>query len=60
MTRSASKQALLAERGAVPVVADALDADQVSEAVARARPEVIVHQLTAISAAYSLGERRAR
>lgn len=32
----------------MPVVADALDPDQVAEAVGRARPEVIVHQLTAI------------
>jgi nucleoside-diphosphate-sugar epimerase len=50
MTRSESKQAMLAELGAVPVVADALDPDQVAEAVAQARPEVIVHQLTAIGA----------
>src|ERR687886_749743 len=50
MTRSESKQAMLHELGAVPVVADALDPDQVAEAVARARPEVIVHQLTAIGA----------
>ena len=50
MTRSESKQALLHELGAVPVVADALDPDQVAEAVARARPEVIVHELTAIGA----------
>jgi nucleoside-diphosphate-sugar epimerase len=48
MTRSESKQALLDELGAVPVVADALDPDQVAEAVAMARPDVIVHQLTAI------------
>ena len=48
MTRSETKQAMLAELGAVPVVADALDADQVAEAVGRANPEVIVHQLTAI------------
>ena len=48
MTRSESKQAMLRELGAVPVVADALDPDQVAEAVARARPDVIVHQLTAI------------
>jgi nucleoside-diphosphate-sugar epimerase len=41
---------MLSELGAVPVVADALDPDQVAEAVARARPEVIVHQLTAIGA----------
>jgi nucleoside-diphosphate-sugar epimerase len=48
MTRSESKQAMLHELGAVPAVADALDPDQVAQAVARARPDVIVHQLTAI------------
>lgn len=48
MTRSESKQAMLRELGAVPVVADALDPDQVAEAVGRVSPEVIVHQLTAI------------
>jgi nucleoside-diphosphate-sugar epimerase len=50
MTRSESKQAMLSELGAVPVVADALDPDQVAEAVGRAKPDVIVHQLTAIGA----------
>jgi nucleoside-diphosphate-sugar epimerase len=34
MTRSESKQAMRCELGAVPVVADALDPDQVAEAVA--------------------------
>jgi nucleoside-diphosphate-sugar epimerase len=48
MTRHASKQQLLRDMGAEPVVADALDADQVAQAVARAHPEVIVHELTAI------------
>ena len=48
MTRSESKRAMLQELGAVPVVADALDPDQVAEAVGRAKPDVIVHQLTAI------------
>src|SRR5829696_3207879 len=48
MTRSESKRAMLDELGAVPAVADALDPDQVAEAVGRARPDVIVHQLTAI------------
>jgi nucleoside-diphosphate-sugar epimerase len=48
MTRHESKKAMLDELGAVPVVADALDPDQVAEAVGGARPEVIVHQLTAI------------
>jgi nucleoside-diphosphate-sugar epimerase len=50
MTRTASKQEMLYEMGAVPVVADALDADQVAQAVAHAQPDVIVHQLTAIGA----------
>ena len=50
MTRYESKQSMLEELGAVPMVADALDPDQVAEAVGRARPEVIVHQLTAIGA----------
>jgi nucleoside-diphosphate-sugar epimerase len=48
MTRSESKRAMLEELGAVPVVADALDPDQVADAVARSKPDVIVHQLTAI------------
>jgi nucleoside-diphosphate-sugar epimerase len=50
MTRKESKRAMLREFGAVPVVADALDPDQVAEAVGRARPDVIVHELTAIGA----------
>jgi len=50
MTRREARQAMLGELGAVPVVADALDPDQVAEAVARAKPDVIVHQLTAIGA----------
>jgi nucleoside-diphosphate-sugar epimerase len=48
MTRSESKKSLIHELGAVPVVADALDPDQVAEAVAMAKPDVIVHELTAI------------
>ena len=49
MTRSASKQDLVRSLGARPVVADALDPDAVARAVASAEPEVIVHQLTALS-----------
>ena len=49
MTRGGSKRTLLEELGAAPVVADALNPDQVAEAVGRAQPEVIVHQLTAIA-----------
>ncbi len=54
MTRSESKRAMLHELGAVPVIADALDPDQVAQAVGRARPDVIVHQLTAIPATLDL------
>src|ERR671932_2006106 len=50
MTRGESKQATLRALGALPVVADALDPEQVAEAVGRAEPDVIVHQLTAIGA----------
>src|SRR5690242_6544986 len=48
-TRSASKQDAISQMGATPVVVDALDAEQVADAVAAAHPEVIVHQLTAIA-----------
>lgn len=49
MTRSVTKQDLVRSLGARPVVADALDADAVAQAVASAEPEVIVHELTALS-----------
>jgi nucleoside-diphosphate-sugar epimerase len=50
MTRSELKRPMLEELGAVPVVADALDRAQVADAVARSKPDVIVHELTAIGA----------
>ena len=49
LTRSESKAGEVREMGATPVVADALDADDIAQAVAQARPEVIVHELTALS-----------
>jgi nucleoside-diphosphate-sugar epimerase len=48
-TTSASKLGLLEGLGAEGVVMDGLDASSVGAAVAQARPEVIVHQMTAIS-----------
>ena len=57
MTRSESKRAMLEELGAAPVVADALDPDQVAEAVAGARPNVILHQLTALGSVDSVNPR---
>jgi nucleoside-diphosphate-sugar epimerase len=49
MTRSESKQDAVRALGATPVVADALDPAQVAELLATVEPDVIVHQLTAIS-----------
>jgi nucleoside-diphosphate-sugar epimerase len=54
MTRSTSKQDLVRSLGARPVVADALDPDAVAQAVASAEPEVIVHQLTALSGTFDM------
>src|SRR3954451_15628663 len=51
MTRTAAKAEGLRELGAMPVVADALDRDAVMGAVAGAEPDVIVHQLTALTGA---------
>jgi nucleoside-diphosphate-sugar epimerase len=58
MTRSASKQDLVRSLGAHPVVADALDPDAVAQAVASAEPEVIVHELTALSGDMSVRDMR--
>jgi nucleoside-diphosphate-sugar epimerase len=48
LARSEESAAQVRELGATPVMGDALDRDQVMAAVAEARPEIIVHQLTAI------------
>ncbi|MEV0170549.1 NAD(P)-dependent oxidoreductase [Streptomyces sp. NPDC050803] len=48
-TRSAARTDALRELGAEPAVVDALDPDSVADAVAKAEPEVVVHQLTALS-----------
>jgi nucleoside-diphosphate-sugar epimerase len=49
MTRSESKRDALRALGARPAVADALEPDAVARVVGAAEPEVIVHQLTALS-----------
>src|SRR4051812_38909136 len=58
MTKSGSKQDLVRSLGARPVVADALDPDAVAQAVASAEPEVIVHELTALSGPMSMRDAR--
>lgn len=46
MTRSREKAARLQDLGVEPVVLDVFDADALIEAVAEAKPEVVIHQLT--------------
>ena len=58
MTRSGSKQDFVRSLGARPVVADALDPDAVAQAVASAEPDVIVHELTALSGKLSARDMR--
>jgi nucleoside-diphosphate-sugar epimerase len=48
MTRSPEKTQALRDAGVEPVVADALDARAMRAAVLAARPEVVVHALTAL------------
>jgi len=48
-TRSPAKADLLRRLGAEPAIVDGLDRDAVRAAVAQARPDAIVHQMTALS-----------
>jgi 2-alkyl-3-oxoalkanoate reductase len=48
-TRNPDKVERLRALGATPVVVDGLDASAVGEAVARAEPDAIVHQMTALA-----------
>jgi 2-alkyl-3-oxoalkanoate reductase len=48
-TRTAGKAAELRALGAEPVVVDGLDAAGIGEAVARAEPDAIIHQMTALA-----------
>ena len=50
---SPGKRSLLEQLGADGVVMDGLDAAAVGEAVAAARPDAIVHQMTALSAVHA-------
>ena len=52
-TTSAAKLDLLERLGATGVVMDGLDAVSVGEAVAKARPDTIVHEMTGLSAAHA-------
>src|SRR6201995_3639195 len=52
-TTSPGKMGLLGDLGAGGVVMDGLDAVSVGEAVAKARPDAIVHQMTGLSPAHT-------
>ncbi len=52
-TTSPARLGLLEQLGAEGVVMDGLDAVSVGEAVAKARPEAIVHQMTGLSLAHT-------
>ncbi|MGW0413803.1 NAD-dependent epimerase/dehydratase family protein [Streptomyces collinus] len=52
-TTSAARLGLVRRLGATGVVMDGLDAESVAEAVAAARPDAVVHQMTAISMAHA-------
>ncbi|WP_426517588.1 NAD-dependent epimerase/dehydratase family protein [Diaminobutyricibacter sp. McL0618] len=52
-TTSDRNLGMLRQLGAEPVVMDGLDAASVGQAVATARPDVIVHQMTAIAPAHA-------
>ncbi|HTA43833.1 MAG TPA: NAD(P)-dependent oxidoreductase [Bryobacteraceae bacterium] len=53
-TRSAAKLAEIREQGAQAVAMDGLDRESVLSAVVPSRPEVIIHQMTAINPSFNL------
>jgi nucleoside-diphosphate-sugar epimerase len=50
-TRTAGKTEMLRTIGVTPVVVDVFDADALADAVATARPDIIIHQLTDLPSA---------
>jgi 2-alkyl-3-oxoalkanoate reductase len=48
-TRSATKTDALRQAGAEPMVVDGLDERAVVEAVSRAEPQVVIHEMTALA-----------
>jgi nucleoside-diphosphate-sugar epimerase len=56
-TRSPDKGELLRELGATPVIVDVFDAAALTTAVAEAKPEIVIHQLTDLAAVYDPAKR---
>ncbi len=53
LTRSPEKAHALSEQGIEPAIADVFDSDAVKAVVSRARPEVVIEQLTALPRTYT-------
>ncbi|HEV8697668.1 MAG TPA: NAD(P)-dependent oxidoreductase [Candidatus Limnocylindrales bacterium] len=53
-TRTAAKADRLTRVGAEPVIVDGLDRDGLTAAVAKAEPDVVVHQMTALSVSFDM------
>jgi nucleoside-diphosphate-sugar epimerase len=53
LSRSADKARALTAQGIEPAIADVFDSDAVKAAVGRARPEVVIEQLTALPRTYT-------
>lgn len=53
LTRSPEKAQTLVEQGIEPAIADVFDARAVKAAISRARPEVVIEQLTALPRTYT-------
>jgi nucleoside-diphosphate-sugar epimerase len=52
-TRSTERARWLVDAGAQPEVVDAYEADELRDAVVRARPEVVIHQLTDLARGFA-------
>jgi 2-alkyl-3-oxoalkanoate reductase len=53
LTRSPEKASALVEQGIEPAIADVFDPDAIKAVVSRARPEVVIEQLTALPRTYT-------
>ena len=53
LTRSPETARALVERGVEPAIADVFDADAIEAVIRRARPEVVIEQLTALPRTYT-------
>ena len=54
LTRTAAKAAVIRQLGAEPAIADGLDRAALHRAVVQARPEIVVHEMTALTGATDL------